>query len=145
MELRESGVTALLETLQSGESASLDDWAIRFPTDVQEVARVLEQCLQKIAAGENFHGVYHWSGDTACTRYQLGLMIARIAGLPTSQLQADPKPDFAEPRPRNCQLDKSRLLQMGIPAGDPLETQLARHLKSFLKLIACKQAPSGIL
>jgi hypothetical protein len=34
---------------------------------------------------------------------------------------------------------------MGIPAGDPLETQLARHLKSFLKLIACKQAPSGIL
>ncbi|WP_308368380.1 MULTISPECIES: SDR family oxidoreductase [unclassified Microbulbifer] len=130
--LHESGVTALLETVASNKPATLDHWAIRFPTSVEDVARVLEQCLQKAAAGTRFSGIYHWSGDTPCTRYELAHIVARACGLDAAHLSADPEPRFAEPRPYNCLLDKSRLVQMGIAGGEPLETQLARHLKPFL-------------
>lgn len=127
-ELRESGVTALLQTLAGSQPATLDHWATRYPTDVEQVAEVLAQCLEKIAQGEKFSGIYHWSGDDACTRYQLALMVAEIAGLPSAQLTPDPAPAFAEPRPRDCRLDKSRLLELGISAAEPLRAQLARHL-----------------
>ncbi|MFC6634872.1 dTDP-4-dehydrorhamnose reductase family protein [Microbulbifer taiwanensis] len=131
-QLRESGVTALLETLRNPEPVALDDWAVRFPTSVEDVAEVLAQCLQKIRAGSRFAGIYQWSGDTACTRYQLAKMVADSCGLSADHLSGDPAPQFAEPRPRNCQLDKSRLTDMGIVAGESLEKQLARYLAPFL-------------
>ncbi|WP_323847127.1 SDR family oxidoreductase [Microbulbifer magnicolonia] len=130
--LRESGVTALLETVRDPAPAALDDWAIRFPTSVEDVARVLEQCLLKKKSGTRFTGIYQWSGDTACTRYQLAKMVAECCGLAADHLSGDPAPQFAEPRPFNCQLDKSRLTELGIEAGEPLPQQLARCLSPFL-------------
>lgn len=130
--LRESGVTALLETIRNPEPAALDDWAIRFPTSVEDVARVLEQCLQKMREGQRFAGIYQWSGDTACTRYQLAKIVADSCDLPADHLRGDPAPQYAEPRPHNCQLDKSRLTDMGIVAVEPLPQQLARYLDPFL-------------
>lgn len=131
--LEESGITALLDTVRSGKPAALDDWAIRFPTSVEDVARVLEQCAEKIAAGPaEFSGIYQWSGDTACTRFQLAGMVAEACGLPAAHLSGKQEPDYAEPRPQNCQLDKSRLTTLGISAGEPLKAQLARYLRPFL-------------
>ncbi|WP_170833214.1 dTDP-4-dehydrorhamnose reductase family protein [Microbulbifer marinus] len=130
--LRESGVTALLETVRDPQAVTLDDWAIRFPTSVEDVARVLEQCLLKTAVGAHLGGIYQWSGDTACTRYQLARVVAETYGLSADHLSGDPAPQYNEPRPYNCQLDKSRLTDMGIEAGEPLTQQLARYLHPFL-------------
>ncbi|SHF53806.1 S-adenosylmethionine synthetase [Microbulbifer donghaiensis] len=130
--LRESGVTALLETIRNPEPTALDDWAIRYPTSVEDVAQVLEQCLLKSKAGTRFAGTYHWSGDIACTRYQLAKLVAESCALTADHLSGDSAPQFNEPRPYNCQLDKSRLADMGIEAGEPLPQQLARYLQPFL-------------
>lgn len=130
--LHESGVTGLLDTLRHAEPTALDDWAVRFPTSTEEVAAVLEQCVAKICDGEQFHGIYQWSGDTACTRYQLAGKVAEACGLSAAHISADLLPDYTEPRPYNCQLDKSRLTDRGITAGEPLAEQLARYLEPFL-------------
>ncbi|GAB2901155.1 dTDP-4-dehydrorhamnose reductase family protein [Microbulbifer echini] len=130
--LGESGITALLETLREQKSITLDHWAIRFPTSVEEVAEILEQCLLKIINGTNFEGVYHWSGDTACTRYELAQLIANTCGLIAAHISANTEPDFAVPRPYNCQLDKCRLTELGIVGHEPLQHQLARNLKPFI-------------
>lgn len=128
----ESGVTGLLETLQSRAPQAVDHWAIRFPTSVEEVADVLAQALSRRLDGEQFSGIYHWSGDSACTRYALALKIAEIAGLDSSHLCPDTAPRFEQPRPQNCQLDKSRLTSMGIHGQDSLEQQLERAIEPFL-------------
>ncbi|WP_250459833.1 dTDP-4-dehydrorhamnose reductase family protein [Microbulbifer litoralis] len=130
---QESGVTALLDTVRDSKPAALDDWAIRFPTSVEDVARVLEQCAERIADGSaELGGVYQWSGDRACTRYQLAGLVARACGLPADHLSGDPNPDYAEPRPHNCQLDKSRLADLGISVSGSIDEQLARYLRPFL-------------
>ncbi|KUJ81467.1 MULTISPECIES: SDR family oxidoreductase [Microbulbifer] len=128
----ESGVTGLLETLQSRAPQALDHWAIRFPTSVEEVAEILAQALSRALEGEQFSGIYHWSGDSACTRYELALKIAEIAGLDSSHLSPDTAPQFEQPRPQNCQLDKSRLTNLGIRGKDSLEQQLERAIAPFL-------------
>ncbi|WP_237063981.1 dTDP-4-dehydrorhamnose reductase family protein [Microbulbifer zhoushanensis] len=128
-EPRESGVTALLETIRTREPMALDHWAIRYPTSVEEVASVLEQCLRLKAGGEILSGIYHWSGDTACTRFELAMMIADLLQLDCRHISADSAPHFVEPRPQNCQLDKARLLALGIRGGAPLPQQLASVLR----------------
>ncbi|GAA5525012.1 dTDP-4-dehydrorhamnose reductase [Microbulbifer aestuariivivens] len=124
----ESGVTGLLETLQNRTPQAVDYWAIRFPTCVEEVADVLAQILSRVLDGATFHGIYHWSGDSGCTRYELAQKIADITGLDSGHLHPDSAPRFEQPRPRNCQLDKSRLTSLGIRGQDTLERQLARAL-----------------
>lgn len=131
-QLGESGVTALLETLRDPTPCALDHWAVRFPTSVEEVADVLAQCLTMRMNGEQFSGIYHWSGDTACTRYELALKIAAIASLDAGHLTPDPAPSFEQPRPRDCQLDKSRLTDLGIEGKESLEQQLSRAIAPFL-------------
>ncbi|WP_445363386.1 dTDP-4-dehydrorhamnose reductase family protein [Microbulbifer sp. ANSA003] len=130
--LEESGITALLDTLREQKPVTLDHWAIRFPTSVEEVAEVLEQCLLKIRSGMNFEGIYQWSGDTACTRYELAHIIAKACNLNAEHLSAESEPNFTVPRPYNCQLDKSKLTDMGISSSEPLEQQLLRNLKPFI-------------
>lgn len=132
-QLKESGVTALLETVAGKTPGKIDDWAIRFPTSVEEVAEVLGQCLQRINDGHRFSGVYQWSGNTALTRYQLALLVGEIVGLDTGHLQPDANPAMAEPRPYNCQLDKSRLQELGITGDETLRSQLERVLAPFPK------------
>ena len=132
LELGESGVTALLDTVRKRVPATLDDWAIRYPTSTEDVATVLEQSVTEIAAGEKFSGIYHWSGDTACTRYGLAKLVAEACGLPADHLSGDPAPLYAEPRPHNCRLDRSRLEKMGISTDEPLRQQLERYLRPFL-------------
>ncbi|BBM00333.1 SDR family oxidoreductase [Microbulbifer sp. GL-2] len=130
--LEESGITALLDTLREEKPVTLDHWAIRFPTSVEEVAEVLEQCLLKIRSGKKFEGIYQWSGDTACTRYELAQLIAETCGLNAKHLNANSEPNFSVPRPYNCQLDKSRLTGLGIKGCESLQQQLARNLKPFI-------------
>ncbi|MFV8783504.1 dTDP-4-dehydrorhamnose reductase family protein [Microbulbifer sp. SA54] len=130
--LQESGITALLDIVADKTPVKIDDWAIRFPTSVEEVADVIHQCLARIAAGSAFDGIYQWSGSKATTRYQLALMVADIAGVSSDHIQPDSNPVMAEPRPYNCQLDTSRLRDQGITADEPLRTQLARTLAPFL-------------
>lgn len=130
--LQESGITALLDTVSNPAPANIDDWAIRFPTNVEEVAEVLHQCLKQTADGRPLSGIYQWSGDTAMTRYQLAQLIGDIAGRDTAHLNPDGNPTMAEPRPYNCQLDKSRLTELGITAHEPLRSQLTRVLAPFL-------------
>ncbi|MFA0810734.1 dTDP-4-dehydrorhamnose reductase family protein [Microbulbifer epialgicus] len=130
--LEESGITALLDTLREQKPVTLDHWAVRFPTSVEEVAEVLEQCLLKICCNTKFEGIYQWSGDTACTRYELAHIIAEACELRADHISADSEPNFSVPRPYNCQLDKSRLTDLGIQGKEPLQQQLARNLKTFI-------------
>ena len=125
--LAESSATAVAETVRRDPRAVLDDWAVRYPTHVDEVADILAQmALRKLA------GTYHWSGTEALTKYDLGVLAATSEGRDASLLRRSGAPaNGSEPRPRDCHLDRSALERLGVttPAirfTDALRRILAR-------------------
>ncbi|MCL4141059.1 UNVERIFIED_CONTAM: hypothetical protein GTU68_019996 [Idotea baltica] len=111
-QIRESGVTAIIEDLGRESELAADHWAIRYPTFTPDVAKALQQILEhNVANGEDtaINGIQHFSGAEPFTRYEMAQVIAPLieSACQISPL-AGPKPGEAT-RPKNCQLDCSQL------------------------------------
>ncbi|TMP28719.1 NAD(P)-dependent oxidoreductase [Pseudoalteromonas rubra] len=110
--LAESAVTVIAEQLKSDPHSALDDWAIRYPTHVEDIALTLADliALPKAQLG----GIYHVSDTQALTKYQMAQLIASALGLDGSSLVALPEPTQSATRPHNCALKDTRLHTLGI-------------------------------
>lgn len=115
--LQESSVTTVvaqvLELARSGAQGGplvLDDWAVRYPTHVEEVADVLAQIVRGRLAG-----TFHWSGREAMTKLDMGRAAAKLLGVDVSLLKGSGAPaNGSEPRPKDCHLDCSALAARGV-------------------------------
>lgn len=113
--LSESPVTELAAKLLEGHAFKAEDWAMRYPAHVDDVARavamIAEQLMQTLpnAAG----GTYHLGGGEQFTKYGMALVIANELALDTQLIQPDPNPPSGAPRPKDCRLDGSRLKSLG--------------------------------
>lgn len=128
MSLAESSVTTVVETVRRDPCAILDDWAVRYPTHVDEVADILVQMTMR-----KLSGTYHWSGAEALTKYDMGVLIATLEGRDATRLRRSGAPaNGSEPRPRDCHLDRSALERIGITTtGIGFEEALRRILPRF--------------
>lgn len=109
--LAESSVTSVvgkvLDFWRNGAVGRLvlDDWAVRYPTDVADVAKALEWLVRF-----RFTGTYHWSGLEAMTKLDMGVATAKLLGLDASLLVGSGAPaNGSETRPKDCHLDRSAL------------------------------------
>ncbi len=123
----ESAVTAILEKIVAAGDGELklDAWATRYPTLTGDVAVVCRQMIEQKRSDPGFNGIFHWSGDEPMTKYDMGMVMAKLAGLPPGGLVPDPTPPDGAPRPRDCRLDCSDLEALGIgrrtPFADAIE------------------------
>lgn len=127
--LDESSVTSvILDILHRPAPVTLDHWAIRYPTHVDDLARILTQLSLR-----HLSGTYHWSALTPYTKYQMGLEICSQLGLPTSRITPSSAPaNGSEPRPKDCHLDRATLTSLDISTPDtPFPTAIASILKHF--------------
>ncbi|TMP32559.1 dTDP-4-dehydrorhamnose reductase family protein [Pseudoalteromonas rubra] len=110
--LSESAVTVIAEQLKSDPNSAHDNWAIRYPTHVEDIALTLADliALPKAQLG----GVYHVSDTQALTKYQMALTIASVLGLEGASIVALPEPTHSAARPHNCALKDTRLHTLGI-------------------------------
>lgn len=153
----ESAVTALAAMAKdsSGEKM-VDDWSVRYPTHVKDVASVLRQIVEKRLQEEGnsdtsttstssiWKGTHHWSSNeeqlpgVPWTKYTITKVIAQILRLPTDHLKPDSgAPAGAAPRPQDCHLDSSWLRERGVcPA--PTETALAEGLSAVFSSLQNK-------
>ena len=91
-----------------------DDWAIRYPTHVADVAEVLAQIVARRLAG-----TFHWSGPEPLTKFDMATVTARLVGVDASRLVRSGAPaNGSEPRPKDCHLDRSALEKLGVSASD---------------------------
>ncbi len=116
--------------------SNVDAWAVRTPTFTPDVARVLRRlCVlatQGMARGlsattsakqAGCTGIFHWSSAERCTKFDQTLLIARLleGGASEDQLSgalhAVRTPPGGAPRPKNCEMDVSKLLDLGVHAG----------------------------
>lgn len=129
-EVAESSINVLQEAVYAAaetrgqDAKGVDDWSIRYPTNTEDVARVVkdiaELYLSKQTAEQRKHlpELLHFSSEDRLTKYKICELFAEILGLPVEGL----RPDSAEPRlapgqaqrPYDCHLDTSRLKELGI-------------------------------
>ncbi|MGN0853621.1 MAG: dTDP-4-dehydrorhamnose reductase family protein [Kiritimatiellia bacterium] len=137
--LDESSVTTVLaqvmklarpgnETYSKSRPLILDDWATRYPTHVADVADILAQIAVRRLAG-----TFHWSGDEAMTKLDMGRVVAGQMGIDASLLKGSGAPaNGSEPRPKDCHLDRSLLELRGVTTpGTPFAVAVRRLLARF--------------
>ncbi|KAF9297733.1 hypothetical protein BGZ74_009673 [Mortierella antarctica] len=102
----ESAVNALIDNVKDGKAASMDHYAIRYPTNVKVR-------LEKVFIS----GILHFSNEEKYTKYEICEVIARILGVSLDHLQANssaPPKDAGTTRPYDCHLSNRCLNGIGI-------------------------------
>ncbi|KAL7527552.1 hypothetical protein ACHAWF_002224 [Thalassiosira exigua] len=108
---------------------AIDDWALRFPTSTEDVARVLKLAIDRVLEGKFPTGTYHVSSPHGTTKYELMRLQAKLMDIPRSVVDdrtvgnsAGP-PANSAPRPRCTQLDcEDTWRALGLEeGGEPFE------------------------
>ncbi|KAF9898400.1 hypothetical protein BX616_004081, partial [Lobosporangium transversale] len=77
----ESAVNTLIDSVTSSKQISMDHYAIRYPTYVYDVARVIKDLSVKVRLEKVFiSGVLHFSAQEKYTKYEICEVIAKILG-----------------------------------------------------------------
>ena len=153
-DLGESPALEMMEAFLPPASATvarrtIDHWALRFPTSVEDVARVLGLMIDQILEGA-FPSVapsrppgdtYHISSPHGTTKYELMRLQAELMGIPNGLVEertagdCSGPPRDAAPRPRCTQLDCAETWRaMGLDGPyefASLESGMRRALDGF--------------
>jgi dTDP-4-dehydrorhamnose reductase len=131
----ESAVTSLVPAIAAsaapdGPVATMDAWAIRYPTFTPDVAVVIRQMLERHARGETISGIVQWSGDEPMSKYEIAVRLAGALQL-DAHLTPQRTPTDATPRPHNCHLASSRLEALAIGRRTPFDIAMRQVLAAF--------------
>lgn len=102
---RPTFIEQLLASLREGKPFRLFDDEWRTPLDLATAAAAIAT-----AAESDTSGLLHLGGATKLTRYEMGLRIAKAAGIQTQSIETASRLSVAgaEPRPKDLSLDSSR-------------------------------------
>ena len=120
--LSECSATAVFKDVLEGIPKDVDDYNVRFPTYVGDVAAVCRRLAERKMKHCGFSGIFHFSASQAMTKYQMAQKMAEIAGISCSHLRPvrAPTPSDAS-RPHNAKLDTSILRLMGMERVTPFD------------------------
>ncbi|KAL0994679.1 hypothetical protein UPYG_G00125740 [Umbra pygmaea] len=125
--VQESAVTVLWDKVQEGaESCTVEHCQQRFPTYVNDVARVCRQMAERRLEDPSIRGIFHFSGKEQMTKYEMACAIADAFNLPSSHLipMTDQTAGSGAQRPHNAQLHCSRLELLGLSV-EPVSFKMA--------------------
>jgi S-adenosylmethionine synthetase len=97
------------------EMKQIDDWALRFPTSVEDVAKVLMLMMDELFKddGKLHAGTYHVSSPHGCTKFNLLKIQSKLLNIPDEEVNKRAvgnsigPPLNSAPRPQCTQLDCS--------------------------------------
>ncbi len=107
--LEESAVTIIARLLEHNEECAVDDWAIRYPTHVDDVATAVRGLADLLEQGNRLPELLHFSGAEAFTKFEMAQIMAKACGRSGDHLRPDRRVTGGAPRPHNCRLDDSLL------------------------------------
>ena len=122
----ESAVNVLMDTLwksqMEGAQINMDDWAQRYPTNTEDVARVCVDVSTKYldradTTKEQLPNILQFSSEDRMTKFEICQLFAEIMGLPLGGLVANkqgPDPNASVQRPMDTHLSTKALQDIGI-------------------------------
>lgn len=102
---KQTFVSVVINSLERGENITTDNYRIKYPVLIDEVAGFI---LQTVESGGN--GIYHLSTDEPMTRYEWALKIADIFEYPSEMIQRDDEQEKNgyPPKPVDVRLQNNR-------------------------------------
>ncbi|KAL6722133.1 hypothetical protein ACLMJK_001240 [Lecanora helva] len=124
-EPKDSAVNVLMDALWKSQeedaNVKMDDWAQRYPTNTEDVARVCcdisTKYLEDPDARRLLPRILQFSSEDKMTKYEICQVFAEIMGLPIDGVVADrqgPEPSAAVQRPMDTHLSTKALRDIGI-------------------------------
>ncbi|KAK9376459.1 uncharacterized protein V1513DRAFT_477616 [Lipomyces chichibuensis] len=120
----ESAINALVDitlNVNREREVEMDNWQIRYPTNTQDVGRVLRDLADLILSGKKeVPSILHFSATQKYTKYEICRILGELLGVPTSHLKevdAVSKADSSVMRPHDCCLSNKRLMELGIDSS----------------------------
>ncbi|GJN89313.1 hypothetical protein Rhopal_002293-T1 [Rhodotorula paludigena] len=117
----ESAINTLVDSAKkaaSGQAVKMDDWATRYPTNVEDIARVLVDLSVKSTSAA-IPPILHFSAQQLFTKYTITELFARLHHPPLDlgdnlvRVSEGPKPGETI-RPRDCHLSNRAIEALGI-------------------------------
>ncbi|KAF1363702.1 NAD(P)-binding protein [Lizonia empirigonia] len=127
-EPKESAVNVLMSQLWAAQKLTpedakiqIDNYALRFPTNTEDVGRICRDISDYYPSSENAGRVLpmilQFSSEDQMTKWQIVQTFAEITGLPLDNLapfKPQDEPSDGTIRPYDCHLDTSELKELGI-------------------------------
>ncbi|KAI9822549.1 MAG: hypothetical protein M1827_000268 [Pycnora praestabilis] len=143
-EPRESAVNVLMDAVwkaqETGRKVIMDDWALRYPTNTEDVGRVCHDVATKYLQATNkgeLPKVLQFSSEDKFTKYEICEIMAEIMGLPLEGMTSNKKgndPEASVQRPYDCHLSTKVLKELGIPVyTQNFKAWWRREVKAFRK------------
>ena len=124
---KESAINELMgkiwEAQEENVEISMDDWARRYPTNTEDVARVCQSIairylLEDSAGRAKLPTVLQFTSEDCFTKYEICQVMSEIMGLPIENIKPSKEgndPMAAVQRPFDCHLSTEALKALGIP------------------------------
>lgn len=121
----ESAVNTLIDAVWKSQapesSVKMDDWALRYPTNTEDVARVCRDIVikyikERTRLPEQPH-ILQFSSEDRMTKYEICEKFAEVLGLPLNRMIRDKQgndPNSSVQRPYDCHLSTKGLQELGI-------------------------------
>lgn len=123
-ESKESAVNILLDAVWKAQDKdakiSMDDWAIRYPTNTEDVARVCQDIAAKYIATQDKKAlpkILQFSSEDRYSKYEICQMLAEIMGLPLDGMVPNKQgndPKASVQRPYDTHLSTKGLRELGV-------------------------------
>ncbi|KAH8591020.1 putative methionine adenosyltransferase 2 subunit beta [Bisporella sp. PMI_857] len=121
----ESAVNVLMDAVWKSQEATvkMDHWALRYPTNTEDVGRVSKDLATKYLGTEDKKSlpqILHFSSEDKYTKYEICELFAEIMGLPLEKMEANTEgndPNASVQRPYDCHLSSQALRDLGIPTS----------------------------
>ncbi|CZR56359.1 related to methionine adenosyltransferase regulatory beta subunit [Phialocephala subalpina] len=122
---KESAVNVLMDAVwkaqqSEGGKVKMDHWAIRYPTNTEDVGRVLADVATKYLETEDRSSlpkILQFSSEDKMTKYEICELFAEIMGLPLDGIIPNTEgndPNAKVQRPYDCHLSTKALKDLGI-------------------------------
>lgn len=109
--LNESAVTTLLDTVRSGKPAKISSYEVRCPAHCNDIARILADMAGR---RDEMVGVYQWCGLEKMSKWDMVREIGEMTGSSLGHLEEVKGAGQGAARPRDVEMDRSRLTDLGI-------------------------------
>lgn len=122
-EPKESAVNVLMDAVkkaQDGVQVAIDHWALRYPTNTEDVGRVCKDIATLYLSSTNRDSlptILQFSSEDRYTKYQICELFADIMGISLENMKASTEgndPNASVQRPYDCHLSTKALKDLGI-------------------------------
>ncbi|TWU72284.1 hypothetical protein ED733_003236 [Metarhizium rileyi] len=123
----ESAVNVLMDAVwkaqTEGTGIKMDHWAVRYPTNTEDVGRVCRDVAEKYldvrepSDRKAFPPILQFSSEDRMTKHEICQSFGQMMGLDISNIEANTEgndPDAAVQRPYDCHLSTKALRDLGI-------------------------------